>query len=205
MDASKFYFLPRLAYKINALEPYISQEQLRIHYKKHHQKYIDNANLLLEKLDKARKKGEETEIQCIAKELSFNVGGHILHSLFWNNLISPQEGGGKKPSNALKDAINKEFGSFERFVEEASKTAMKIEGSGWAALVFDKLTNRLLLAQIEKHNINIFPELNILMVADIWEHAYYIDYKNERAEYIRAFWKIINWENVERRLELAVI
>jgi Fe-Mn family superoxide dismutase len=135
------------------------------------------------------------------KELSFNVGGHILHSLFWENLAPKGKGGGGEPKGVLGDILNKEFGSFERFKKEFTQTAASVEGSGWAALTFDKENKRPLIMQIEKHNANIYPNFKILMVLDVFEHAYYIDYKNERAKFIEAFWNIVNWQIVENRIK----
>ena len=139
-------------------------------------------------------------MKATLKELSFNIAGHLLHSLFWKNLALPNQGGGE-PKGALAEKINQEFGSFERFKKEFSQAALSVEGSGWAALIFDKESQRLLIMQIEKHNLNVYPTFPILMVLDVFEHAYYIDYKNERAKFIEAFWNIVNWQDIGRRLE----
>jgi len=201
---TKFYTAPKLPFDFTDLEPYISSEQLKLHYHKHHQKYVDTANELLANLDASREEHTDLDVAHLFNQLTFNVGGAILHSLFWHNLMSSKEGGGGKPRKMLEDAIKKEFGSFERFKEEFIKVALNIEGSGWAALAYDKVTNRILIMPIEKHNLNVYPSLNILLVLDVWEHAYYLDYKNDRSKYINAFWKIVNWEAVKKRLELAV-
>jgi len=196
---NKFYLLPRLPYEYNALEPFISEEQLRLHHSKHHQAYVNGANAIFELLDKARGEGADIDIKSMLKALSFNIGGHILHSLFWNNLASVEKNG--SPSTALNDAIINEFGSFERFKKEFTQAAISVEGSGWAALAFCRQTKRLVIMQIEKHNVNVYPMLRILMVLDVWEHAYYLDYKNERSKYVDAFWNIINWNEVNMRLD----
>jgi Fe-Mn family superoxide dismutase len=128
---------------------------------------------------------------------------HILHSLFWGNLAPAGKGGGKS-SGVLGDAIEKEFGSFERFKKEFSQAATSIEGSGWAALTLCKQTNRPIIMQIEKHNTNFYPMYRILMVLDVFEHAYYIDYKNERAKFVDAFWNIVSWNEVNKRLKEAL-
>jgi len=200
MEAAKFYSLPKLPYEYKDLEPYISEEQLKIHHSKHHQSYVNGANAILEKLDKARKEDAALDIRATLKELSFNIGGHLLHSLFWGNLAPTGKGGGK-PSGVLGDMIEKEFGSFERFKREFTQAALGVEGSGWAALTFCKQTNRPIIMQIEKHNTNIYPMFRILMVLDVFEHAYYLDYKNERATFVDAFWNIVNWGEVNKRLE----
>ncbi len=197
---TKFYLLPKLPYEYKDLEPHISEEQLGIHHDKHHQTYVNGANAILQKLDKARKEGADLDVKSTLKELSFNVGGHLLHSLFWGNLAPAGKGGGE-PGGVLGDAIEEEFGSFERFKKEFTQAAVSVEGSGWAALTFCTQTNRPVIMQIEKHNTNIYPMFGILMVLDVWEHAYYLDYKNERAKYVEAFWNIVNWGEVNKRLE----
>ena len=200
MEKGRFYVLPKLPYDYKNLEPYISEEQLKIHHEKHHQGYVNGANAIFEKLDKARKEAIDLDIKSTLKALSFNIGGHILHSLFWPNLAPSGKGGGK-PGGALGDVITKEFGSFERFKKEFSQAAVSVEGSGWAALSFCMKTNRPIIMQIEKHNTNIYPMFRILMVLDVWEHAYYLDYKNARAKFVDAFWNIVNWAEVNKRLK----
>lgn len=196
----EFYVLPKLPYDYKDLEPYISEKQLKIHYEKHHQGYVNGANAILEKLEKARKDGFDLDIKSTLKALSFNIGGHILHSLFWPNLTRNVKGGGE-PGGVLSETIEKEFGSFERFKREFSQAAVSVEGSGWAALTFCRQTNRPIIMQIEKHNTNIYPMFRILMVIDVWEHAYYLDYKNARAKFVDGFWNIVNWDKVNKRLE----
>jgi len=195
-----FYILPRLPYDYKDLEPHISEEQLKIHYEKHHQGYVNGANAIIEKLEKARKDDVDLDIKSTLKALSFNIGGHILHSLFWPNLAPSVKGGGE-PGGVLSDTIEKEFGSFARFKREFSQAAVSAEGSGWAALTFCRQTNRPIIMQIEKHNTNVYPMFRILMVIDVWEHAYYLDYKNARAKFVDAFWNIVNWDKVNKRLE----
>jgi Fe-Mn family superoxide dismutase len=203
LEETKFYVLPKLPYDYKDLAPYMSEEQLRIHHSKHHQAYVNGANAILQKLDKARKEGIELDVKSTLKELSFNIGGHLLHSLFWGNLAPVDKGGGK-PSGVLGDAIEVEFGSFERFKREFTQAAVSVEGSGWATLTFCRQTNRPIIMQIEKHNTNVYPMFRILMVLDVFEHAYYIDYKNERAKFVEAFWNIVNWDGVNKRLEEAI-
>jgi Fe-Mn family superoxide dismutase len=199
LEENKFYVLPTLAYNYKDLAPHMSEEQLRIHHSKHHQAYVNGANGILQKLDKARKEGADLDMKATLKELSFNIGGHLLHSLFWGNLAPTGKGGGK-PSGALADALDKEFGNFDRFKKEFTQAAISVEGSGWAALTLCKQTNRPIIMQIEKHNTNVYPMFRILMVLDVFEHAYYIDYKNERAKFVEAFWNIVNWDGINKRL-----
>lgn len=196
---TKFYILPKLSFEYRDLAPYISEEQLRIHHIKHHQAYVNGANAILEKLDKARRENLDLDLKATLKELSFHIGGHLLHSLYWGNLAPASRSG--EPSKQLKAALEAEFLSLERFKREFTQAAASVEGSGWAALAFCKQTKRPVIMQIEKHNINIYPGFRILLVIDVWEHAYYLDYKNERAKYIEAFWSIVNWEEVSRRLQ----
>jgi len=200
MEANKLYVLPKLFFGYNELAPHMSETQLTIHHQKHHQAYVNGANAIFEKLDKAREDGIDIDMKSTLKELSFQIGGHLLHSLFWKNLAPAGEGGGR-PSEVLADTIEKEFGSFERFKKEFTQTATSVEGSGWAALAFDEQTKRPVIMQIEKHNTNVYPAFKILLVLDVFEHAYYIDYKNDRTKFVEAFWNIVNWNEVNRRLE----
>ena len=204
MEPTKFYALPKLAYGYKDLQPYISEQQLTIHHQKHHQAYVNGANAILEKLDKSRKEGTDMDVKATLKELSWNIGGHLLHSLFWGNLAPAGKGGGGKPSGVLGDAIDKEFGSFERFKKEFTQAAASVEGSGWAALTLCRQTRRPIIMQIEKHTVNVYPMFRILMVIDVFEHAYYIDYKNDRAKFIEAFWNIVNWNEINQRLEESI-
>ncbi|MEM0357992.1 MAG: superoxide dismutase [Candidatus Bathyarchaeia archaeon] len=203
MEQAKLYVLPQLPYGYGDLQPFMSEEQLRIHHTKHHQAYVNGANAILQRLDKARRENLDIDVKATLKELSWNVAGHLLHSLFWGNLAPPSKGGGN-PGGKLADKIVEEFGSFERFKKEFSQAAISVEGSGWAALTLCRQTGRLMLMQVEKHNVNLYPMFRILMVLDVFEHAYYIDYKNDRAKFVEAFWSIVNWDEVRRRLEEAL-
>lgn len=195
----KYYELPELDYGYKDLKPYISEEQLKIHHQKHHQAYVDGANALLKKFDESREKGEDFDIKATAKELSFHVGGFVLHKLFWKNIGPAGDSG--EPVGKIGDYIKKDFGSFERFKKEFSQAAISAEGSGWAALALCRLTDRLFIMQIEKHNFNVIPNFRIMLVLDVWEHAYYLDYQNRRPDFVEAFWKIINWDEVNKRTE----
>ena len=178
----------------------MSEEQLKLHHQKHHNSYVNNANALVQKLRDARKNNSEISIKHIAKDLAFNLAGHILHSLFWKNLRSVSQM--NEPKSEILEAIKKEFDSFERFRKEFSEAALSVEGSGWAALVRDKNSGKILIiSQIEKHHVNLLPETNILLILDVWEHAYYLDYKNDRARYIENFWSIVNWDEVGSRFK----
>jgi len=195
------YTLPKLGYDLKALAPHVSEAQLTLHYQKHHQAYVTGANALFEKFDKARKEGSDLDMKAALKELSFHVGGHRLHTAFWENLAPAGKGGGGEPKGALAKAINDNFGSFGRFRKEFTATATSVEGSGWAALTFSRTTGRLMLVQVEKHNVNVMPGSPLLLVLDVWEHAYYLDYRNDRAKFVEAFWNIVNWDEANRRFE----
>ena len=194
------YNFPNLPYGYKDLEPYISAEVLTLHHDKHHAGYVTAANALLDKIADARKNNTELDYKAVSKALSFNVGGHILHEKFWKNMAPHSaEASRGKPAGKLAEAIEKEFGSFERFKTEFTETAKSVEGSGWAALVCDTEHKNMLIMQVEKHNVNIYPEAQILLVLDVWEHAYYLDYKNDRAKFVESWWNIVNWEEVEKR------
>jgi Fe-Mn family superoxide dismutase len=199
MDGSKLYTLPRLPYDYKALAPAISEEQLTLHHTKHHQAYVTGANAVLEKLGKARKENTDLDMKATLKELSFHVGGYRLHTFFWENLAQAGKGGGGVPKGELAKAIDAEYGSFVRFKKEFTQAASGVEGSGWAVLTHCMKTNRLLIMQLEKHNVNVIPGFRILMALDVWEHAYYLDYKNDRAKFIESFWSIVNWDEVNKR------
>lgn len=183
----ELYNLPDLPYGYKDLEPHISEEQLIVHHQKHHQSYVNGANTILENANNAD-----------LKKLAFQIGGYKLHSLFWDNLAP---NGGGESGGELSERIEKDFGSFSNFKESFTKTALSIEGSGWASLVYDKEIDQLLIMQIEKHNVNIYPSLSILLVLDMFEHAYYIDYKNEKTKFVDAFWALVNWGEVGKRLK----
>ncbi len=204
MGTDNAYVLPKLPYDYNGLEPYISEQQLTIHHDKHHLTYVNAANAAFKKLEEARKNKAEIDVKAMLKELSFNIGGHQLHSIFWPTMAPAGKGGGGEPTGKLAEAINDTFGSFAQFKAEFSKAAATTEGSGWAALAIDVKTKQLAIMQIEKHNVNVYTGFYIVMVLDVWEHAYYLDYKNERPKFVEAFWNIINWEQINKRFEEAL-
>ena len=202
-EGIKSFTLPKLPYDYKALMPYLSEEQLKLHHDKHHQAYVNGANAIFEKLDKARKENTDLDMKATLKELSFHIGGHLLHSTFWDCMAPPGKGGGGNPSGAIADVLLKEFGSFERFKMEFNKAATSVEGSGWAALAMQQCVARPLIMQIEKHNANVYPGFHFLMVLDVWEHAYYLDYKNDRAKFVEGFWSVVNWDYANKILKLV--
>ncbi|KKP31303.1 MAG: superoxide dismutase [Candidatus Staskawiczbacteria bacterium RIFOXYB1_FULL_32_11] len=196
------YNLPNLLYEYNALEPYMSEQVLILHHTKHHQAYVNSANDLITKLEDARKNNLELDFKSISKALSFNIAGHILHEIFWK-IMAPESSGKNKPSikdtPKISEQIEKDFGGFDRFKKEFSETAKSVEGSGWALLTWHKEHGNLNIIQIEKHNVNLYPEQKILLALDVWEHSYYLDYKNDRAKFVENWWNIVNWQEVNHR------
>jgi len=188
--------LPPLPYDYDALEPYIDQETMRLHHDKHHQSYVDGLNKAENMLEKARRENNFDLIQHWERQLAFHGAGHYLHTIFWNNM-SPKGGG--KASEPLASAINKSFGNFEAFKKQFSAAAEKVEGSGWAALVWSPRSHRLEILQFEKHQNLSQQDIIPLLVLDVWEHAYYLKYKNNRQKYIDAWWNIVHWEDVKQR------
>ncbi len=210
MEKVKTFTLPTLPYEYNALSPYISEEQLKLHHSKHHQAYVNGANKLLASIDETMKNDTALDywvsfgyVKALAKELAFNIGGHILHSIFWENLAPAGKGGGGAPTGAIAEVINSNFGNFERFKKAFTAAAVSTEGSGWAALAVHPCVDRAFIVQIEKHNVNAFPNCTIVMALDVWEHAYYVDYKNERPKFVEAFWNVVNWDKVNKNLALV--
>jgi superoxide dismutase, Fe-Mn family len=194
----KKYTLPELPYKYDALEPYISKEIMTLHHDKHHLAYVNGANAALDKLENGRKNNwQGVDIKAVERDLSFNLAGHVLHSIFWPNM---KQGGGGKPGGKLADKINEDFGSFDAFKSQFAGAAKSVEGSGWGMLVWDPVEMQLLTLQAEKHNLLSGQSSVPLLVCDVWEHAYYLQYKNDRGAYVDAFWNIVNWENVDHLL-----
>ena len=194
------YTLPDLPYDFSALEPHISGQIMELHHGKHHASYVKTANSVLDKLAEAREKMDFTRLAALERALAFNLSGHILHSIFWQN-ISPNGGG--SPQGALSEAIQKDFGSFDQFRKQIVKVASTIMGSGWAALVWEPLGEQLLITQIYDHQSNLAQGGVPLLVIDAWEHAYYLQYQNRKDEFFEALWKLWNWSDIEKRYSAA--
>jgi superoxide dismutase, Fe-Mn family len=194
------YELPPLPYDYDALEPHIDQRIMKLHHDKHHQGYVDGANKALKTLSQMRQAGDFEEVKSVKRDLSFNLSGHVNHSVFWENM-SPNGGG--KPDGDLAGAIQSDFGSFNAFKDEFSAAAENVEGSGWGMLVYDHLADKLLTIQAENHNNRAIQGATPLLVLDVWEHAYYLQYENDRGSYIDAFWQVVNWDNVATRFKQA--
>jgi superoxide dismutase, Fe-Mn family len=194
------YVLPDLEYDYGALEPHISGRIMELHHGKHHRAYVDGANKALEQLHDARQKGSYDSVGVHERALAFNVSGHVLHSLFWRNL-APKAGG--RPAGELAQAIDRHFGSFDAFKQQLSKTAATIMGSGWAALMWDTLSAQLIITQIHDHQSSTIQGAVPLLVVDAWEHAYYLQYQNEKARFFEAIWNVWNWNDVAARFSDA--
>ena len=197
----KPYTLPDLSYDYSALEPQISGKIMELHHGKHHATYVKTANSVLEQLDEARQKDDFARLAALERALAFNLSGHILHSIFWKNMIPK---GGGEPRGDLAGAIQKDFGAFERFRKQLTEVASTIMGSGWAALVWEPIGKRLLITQIYDHQSNLAQAGVPLMVIDAWEHAYYLQYENRKTEFFEAVWKLWNWQDVAARYASAL-
>jgi Fe-Mn family superoxide dismutase len=173
---------------------------MQLHHEKHHAGYVKNANRALERLDAAREKEDFTSVAALEKSLAFNLSGHVLHSIFWQNLM---KNGGGEPQGGLAEAVSRDFGSFAAFRRQMNEVAASIMGSGWAALVWEPIGRRLLVTQIYDHQSNLAQSGVPLLVLDAWEHAYYLQYRNEKAKFFDAVWNVWNWKDVATRFEAA--
>jgi len=194
------YTLPELSYDYSALEPSISGSIMELHHGKHHQAYVTGANTALAQLVEARDSGNLVNVNKLQKDLAFNLGGHVNHSIFWTNM-SPN--GGDKPVGELSSAIDDNFGSFDKFTAHFTAAAMGVQGSGWAALVWDSIGKQLIIQQFFDQQSNFAAGTVPVLLLDVWEHAYYLDYKNVRADYVKAFWNVVDWSNVQARFGAA--
>lgn len=194
------YTLPELPYDYAALEPWISGQIMELHHDKHHATYVAGANSALEKLAEAREADDFGTVPMLQKNLAFHLGGHVNHSVFWKNL-SPE--GGDKPEGELGAAIDDQFGSFDAFRAHFNAAATSIQGSGWAILAWDALGQRLIIEQLYDQQGNIAIGTQPLLMLDMWEHAFYLQYKNVKGEYVKAFWNVVNWADVQERFAEA--
>ena len=195
------YTLPDLPYDPAALEPHYSAEVVSLHHDKHHAAYVTGLNTTMDRLEEARAKSDYDTIVGLEKTLAFNLSGHVLHSIFWTNL-DPSSAG--RPGGELDAAIAEHFGSFDAFKAQMTQATTTVQGSGWGALAWEPLGKRLYIEQIYDHQGNTGQSGLPLLVFDAWEHAYYLQYKNVRADFVTALWNIVNWENVASRFDKAV-
>ncbi|WP_433235931.1 superoxide dismutase [Actinomadura nitritigenes] len=194
------YSLPDLPYDYAALEPAITGEILELHHAKHHAAYVKGANDTLEKLEEARDKDQLGGLVGLEKTLAFNLSGHVLHTIFWDNL-SPD--GGDRPDGELGSAIDEHFGSFEAFKKQLTSATATVQGSGWGVLGWEPLGQRLVVQQVYDHHGNVGMGSTPLLVFDAWEHAYYLQYRNVRPDYVQKLWDLVNWNDVAARFTAA--
>ena len=197
------YKLPDLPYAYNALEPYIDEATMKLHHDKHHAAYVNGFNAALKKLEEARAKGDFASVQALSKLAAFHGSGHTMHSIFWK-VMCPKEKSAEPKSGRFFDAIASSFGSLEAFKKHFSEAAKAVEGSGWAVLAYEPLGKRLLVLQAENHQKLTVQGSVPLLVLDVWEHAYYLKYQNNRAGYVDAWWNVVNWAEAEKRFAEAV-
>lgn len=198
--ASK-YTLPDLPYDLGDLEPVISADIMNLHYNKHHQTYITNLNNLLEQLEEAHSKNDIAKAISLQSGINFNGGGYINHAIFWTNLAPKNKGGGEAPTGALADAINQDFGSLDNLIQKMTTKTVAVQGSGWGWLGYNKDASRLEIATCQNQDPLEAKGLVPLLGIDVWEHAYYLQYKNVRPDYVKAIWEIVNWKNVAERFD----
>jgi len=193
------YQLPNLPYDFNSLEPVISAQIMELHYSKHHKAYVTNLNAALEKYQEAEGKNDMAQMIALQQAIRFNGGGHINHSIFWTILASPAKGGGGAPKGELGKMIDRDFGSFASFQEKFNTATTGVQGSGWGWLGLNKGSKRLEIATTANQDPLSTQGLVPLFGVDVWEHAYYLQYKNVRTDYVKAVWQILNWNQIEER------
>lgn len=194
------YVLPELDYSYDALEPHISAEIMELHHSKHHQAYVDGANAALAALAAAREAGDMAAVNMYEKNLAFHLGGHSNHSVFWKNMTPNAKSG---PEGDLAAAIDESFGSLEKFKKQFTAAAMGLQGSGWAVLAYDTISGGLVTFQLYDQQGNVPVGTVPLLMLDMWEHAFYLDYKNVKGSYVDAWWNVVNWDDVEARYDAA--
>jgi Fe-Mn family superoxide dismutase len=194
------YTLPDLPYDYAALEPHIAGEIMELHHSKHHATYVKGANTALEQLADARDCDALAPVNMLEKNLAFNLGGHVNHSVFWANMCPD---GGDEPDGELAAAIDEHFGSFDGFRKHFTVNALGVQGSGWSILAWEPLGQRLVLQQVYDHQANITPGMMPLLLLDMWEHAFYLQYRNVKPDYVEAWWNVVNWTDVASRFAHA--
>ncbi len=197
------YELPPLPYPYDSLEPHIDKATLEFHHDKHHKAYVDGLNGALAKLDEARKSGDMGLVQHYERLVGFHGAGHQNHVQYWENMAPAGKGGGGEPTGALAEQIKKDFGSFENFKKELTAATVSVEASGWGLLAWEPLGNRLITLALMNHQNSSFVGAVPLLICDAWEHAYYLKYQNKRADYVTAWWNVVNWANVAKRFAMA--
>ncbi len=202
---SKKFTLPELPYDFSALEPVISGEIMELHHQKHHNAYVNNLNIALEKYEQAEANEDLTQMISLQQAIRFNGGGHINHSIFWTNLAPNGAGGGELAGGELKRSIEACWGSLDQFIQKFNSIAGPLQGSGWCWLGYCNATRRLVIEPCVNQD-PLFATKGVipLLGIDVWEHAYYLQYKNVRPDYLKAIWGVVNWQNVEERYHAAL-
>ena len=195
------YTLPDLPYDYAALEPHLNGEILELHHDRHHAAYVKGANDTLDQLAEARDKGNFGALVGLEKTLAFNVSGHLLHTLYWQNM-SPDGGG--RPEGDLADSITEHFGSFEAFHGQLTAATTAVQGSGWGVLIYEPTVRKLMVEQVYDHHGNVAQGSLPLLAFDAWEHAYYLQYRNVRPDFVKAMWEVVNWPDVAARYAAAL-
>ena len=202
--ASNKFTLPKLPYTYDALSSVIDEQTMRVHHGKHHAGYVRGLNTATKELENIRwDQNDGKLIQHWQRQLSFHMGGHVNHTLFWKGMTPELLGGGGQPTGNLSQAIKNDFGSFGKFARQFRLAASKVEGSGWGYLVYEPMSGKLMVTQMQNQQDMMFAGAIPLLGIDVWEHAYYLKYQNRRADYIDAFMNIINWDEVSRRYSAA--
>ncbi|MFQ6049106.1 MAG: superoxide dismutase [Phycisphaerae bacterium] len=195
--------LAPLPYPYDSLEPFIDEQTMRLHHGKHHQGYVDGLNKAEQALADARESGKFAAVQQLERLLAFHGSGHFNHAMFWQNMAPAGRAGGGEPSGALAEQIGKDFGSFAAFKAQFSAASVAIEGNGWGCLGWQRVAGRLYVQTIMNHqNLTLVGSIPLLLL-DVWEHAYYLKYQNRRADYVQAWWNVVNWADVAARFEKA--
>lgn len=195
------HVLPDLPYPYEALEPFIDAQTMRLHHSKHHAGYVKGLNAAEAALAAARSSGDYGLIQHWSRQAAFNGGGHWLHSMFWKVMAPAGSGGGGLPSGNLEAAINESFGSVQAFQAQLTAAAVAVEGSGWGLVHYRPSDQRLIILQAENQQKLSSWGATPIMGIDVWEHAYYLKYQNQRAEYVKNWWNVVNWKQVEQNLQ----
>jgi len=198
------YQLPNLPYPYDALEPHIDAKTMEIHHKRHHQAYINGLKTAEEALVKARQEDNYDLIEYWSKKAAFNEGGHNLHTMFWQVMGPNGQAEAPEAEGMLRNMINRDFGSFATFKKQFSAAAINVEASGWALLHYLPNKKGLTILQAEnQHKLTPWRSIPIMGI-DVWEHAYYLQYQNRRADYVEAWWNVVNWNRVSENLSRAM-
>ena len=197
------YELPPLPYPSDSLEPYLDKATLELHHDLHHKAYVDGLNAALAKIAAAREAGDLSLLPHYQRLVAFHGSGHANHTLYWANMAPAGAGGGGEPSGALAEVIQRDFGSVEGMKRELTAATVGVEGSGWGLLAWEPIGKRLITLSLLNHQNSAFTGASPLLICDAWEHAYDLKYRNRRADYVDAWWRVVNWPDVARRLAIA--